>query len=55
MADLTIKYLKDLIDNLPDNAMLKVRVPSNGGWESVEVELIAYTNDNELLFLPMIV
>ena len=48
MADLTIATLKKLIERLPDNAMLMVRTLQ----ETVEVGLIAYTADNELIFLP---
>ena len=52
MADLTVAVLKKLTHELPDNAILTVRIKTNGEFETVPVGLIAYTQDNELIFLP---
>ncbi len=52
MADLTVRTLKDLTEKLPDNCILTCRIKTNGEFETVPVGLIAYTQDNELIFLP---
>jgi len=51
MADLTVKVLKDLIANIPDNALLTIRQINGGEPETVQVGLVAYTEDNEVIFL----
>jgi hypothetical protein len=51
MADLTVRALKNVIEKLPDNTLLKIRQQNGEEFASVEVGLIAYTSDNELLFL----
>ena len=52
MADLTVRTLKDLTEKLPDNCILTCRIKTNGEFGTVPVGLIAYTQDNELIFLP---
>jgi hypothetical protein len=51
MADLTIATLQKLIHELPTNTKLMVRLVNGTSAETVEVGLIAYTADSELIFL----
>jgi hypothetical protein len=52
MADLTVDTIRKLTENMPLNAKLMIRQETSPGvFESVEVGLIAYSQDNEFLFL----
>lgn len=51
MADLTAGFLRHLLDQVPDNYILKVRIPDNGGYTTDEVCLVGVTDDGEVLFL----